>query len=425
MLFVHDVRPEKADRIPAVRHIDGTARIQTVNRAQHPLYYDLIRAFGADGRAGAGQHVVQHPGRADRLHPAGRGRVLLDLAARRPGDRLVPAREAAREGLTDARLGRRADLSPARPARPLPGAPWPRRTSTRRLTRSSWPTTPASDGDAPAGRGLGRPLGRPDALARRDRGSRPGRGPERGLAGGARPDRRVHRRRLHPRPAAGWPRASPRSSEGRRGGRRAGWSSPCRDRPTDYERDAAGLEGAEFVTANCFCRRDVLEAVGGFDERFAAAWREDSDLHFTLLGTRLPDRAGPRRGRRPPGPPGPLGRQPPAAAQEPVRRPPVQEAPASYTAGGSGPRPPGIITRWSAASRRLRSSAALGSPGDRLAAAVALGGADRPGSASGDCGDTSTTPGTCAEMAVTSALIPPLSVFWRLYGALKFRVLFL
>jgi carbamoyltransferase len=47
MLFIHDVRPEKADRIPAVRHTDGTARIQTVNRAQHPLYYDLIKAFAA------------------------------------------------------------------------------------------------------------------------------------------------------------------------------------------------------------------------------------------------------------------------------------------------------------------------------------------------------------------------------------------
>jgi carbamoyltransferase len=45
MLFIHDVRPEKADLIPAVRHADGTARIQTVNRSQHPLYYDLIRAF--------------------------------------------------------------------------------------------------------------------------------------------------------------------------------------------------------------------------------------------------------------------------------------------------------------------------------------------------------------------------------------------
>lgn len=45
MLFIHDVLPEKADRIPAVRHVDGTARIQTVRRADHPLYYDLLRAF--------------------------------------------------------------------------------------------------------------------------------------------------------------------------------------------------------------------------------------------------------------------------------------------------------------------------------------------------------------------------------------------
>ena len=51
MLFVYDVRPEKADRIPAVRHVDGTARIQTINRAQNPLYYDLIRAFAARGPA--------------------------------------------------------------------------------------------------------------------------------------------------------------------------------------------------------------------------------------------------------------------------------------------------------------------------------------------------------------------------------------
>jgi carbamoyltransferase len=45
MLFVNDVLPEKADIIPAVRHVDGTARIQTINRSQHPLYYDLVKAF--------------------------------------------------------------------------------------------------------------------------------------------------------------------------------------------------------------------------------------------------------------------------------------------------------------------------------------------------------------------------------------------
>jgi carbamoyltransferase len=26
--------------------VDGTARIQTINRAQNPLYYDLVKAFG-------------------------------------------------------------------------------------------------------------------------------------------------------------------------------------------------------------------------------------------------------------------------------------------------------------------------------------------------------------------------------------------
>jgi carbamoyltransferase len=47
MLFIHDVLPEKAGMIPAVRHVDGTARIQTINCAQNAPYYDLIKAFQA------------------------------------------------------------------------------------------------------------------------------------------------------------------------------------------------------------------------------------------------------------------------------------------------------------------------------------------------------------------------------------------
>jgi carbamoyltransferase len=45
MLFVFDVAPGRAGRIPGVCHVDGTARIQTVNPEQHPLYYRLIKAF--------------------------------------------------------------------------------------------------------------------------------------------------------------------------------------------------------------------------------------------------------------------------------------------------------------------------------------------------------------------------------------------
>lgn len=45
MLFIYDVKADKADRIPAVRHTDGTARIQTVNEQQNKKYYDLLKAF--------------------------------------------------------------------------------------------------------------------------------------------------------------------------------------------------------------------------------------------------------------------------------------------------------------------------------------------------------------------------------------------
>lgn len=47
MQFVCAVRPAQAARIPAVRHVDGTARVQTLRRSQHPLFYDLLQAFAA------------------------------------------------------------------------------------------------------------------------------------------------------------------------------------------------------------------------------------------------------------------------------------------------------------------------------------------------------------------------------------------
>lgn len=71
-----------------------------------------------------------------------------------------------------------------------------------------------------------------------------------------------------------------------RNGVGAAWGKllmPAPPVPTDYERNASGITSSEFVTANCFCRRSVLETVNGFDERFTRAWREDSDLYFRLL----------------------------------------------------------------------------------------------------------------------------------------------
>jgi carbamoyltransferase len=46
MLLVAPVREDRRT-IPSVTHVDGSARIQTVNREQNALYYDLIRRFEA------------------------------------------------------------------------------------------------------------------------------------------------------------------------------------------------------------------------------------------------------------------------------------------------------------------------------------------------------------------------------------------
>jgi carbamoyltransferase len=45
MTITCNVRPEWRDRIPAVVHVDGSARPQIIERPTNPLYYDIVRAF--------------------------------------------------------------------------------------------------------------------------------------------------------------------------------------------------------------------------------------------------------------------------------------------------------------------------------------------------------------------------------------------
>ncbi|MGJ5643150.1 carbamoyltransferase family protein [Formosa sp. S-31] len=70
MLKVCNVLKDKQSMIPAVTHVDGSARLQTVRRELHPLYYDLIKKLGE--RTGApvvlntsfniqGEPVVESP----------------------------------------------------------------------------------------------------------------------------------------------------------------------------------------------------------------------------------------------------------------------------------------------------------------------------------------------------------------------------
>jgi GT2 family glycosyltransferase len=81
-------------------------------------------------------------------------------------------------------------------------------------------------------------------------------------------------------PARG-PRA-PRTRHRRQPGSRAG--PAARPPPGDrLERNVAGLEDARWITADLCVRRAALIAVGGFDERFARAYREDTDLALRLM----------------------------------------------------------------------------------------------------------------------------------------------
>lgn len=60
---------------------------------------------------------------------------------------------------------------------------------------------------------------------------------------------------------------------------------PEHRRPTDWERSTAGLASATWITADISYRRSALTAVGGFDERFPRAFREDADLGLRITAS--------------------------------------------------------------------------------------------------------------------------------------------
>ncbi|MCS0638459.1 glycosyltransferase [Streptomyces sp. LP05-1] len=70
-------------------------------------------------------------------------------------------------------------------------------------------------------------------------------------------------------------------------------------RPTDWERNTAGLRDALWATADMAYRTEVLTAVGGFDERFPRAFREDADLALRVLDAGWFIRRGERRTEHP------------------------------------------------------------------------------------------------------------------------------
>ncbi len=46
MLMVYPIKKQWHEKIPAVTHVDGSGRLQTIRKSQNPLYYEIIKEFG-------------------------------------------------------------------------------------------------------------------------------------------------------------------------------------------------------------------------------------------------------------------------------------------------------------------------------------------------------------------------------------------
>jgi histidinol-phosphate phosphatase family protein len=189
-------------------------------------------------------------------------------------------------------------------------------------------------------------------------------------------------------------------------------------RPTDNERDVAGLAHAPWITAELAVSRWALGLSGGFDEGFPRAYREDTDLALRLVRGGVELRRGARCVEHP-------------AATRPwfdsIRRQAGNADDARLARRhGRGWRheagvPAGRFRRHVAVSATLVAAAA--SLGRRRLRAISLASwlaatawttweRVRPGPR---------TPSEWAAMALTSAAIPPLAVGWRLIGTVQAR----
>jgi cellulose synthase/poly-beta-1,6-N-acetylglucosamine synthase-like glycosyltransferase len=198
---------------------------------------------------------------------------------------------------------------------------------------------------------------------------------------------------------------------------------PLRNGPHDHAVSTAGLETAEFATANCFYRRAALESVGGFDERFTSAWREDADLFFTLLERKEQLLFSRNAVVVHPVRPAPWGVSVPQQKKSMFNALLYKKHPELFRSRIQR-QPPlryyAIILCFITAlagtlsgKKEIAFEFTFGWLGLTVFFAVdRLRGASRQFS-------------HVIEMALTSLIVPFLSVFWRLYGAVKFRVAYL
>ncbi|MGL5859282.1 MAG: HAD-IIIA family hydrolase [Angustibacter sp.] len=192
---------------------------------------------------------------------------------------------------------------------------------------------------------------------------------------------------------------------------------PADRRPTDAERGTAGLASARWITAEMAYRRSTLAAVGGFDERFPRAFREDADLALRVRRAGFVLRRGRRHVLHPVRPVGMLAS---LTQQRGNRDDALMRRLHGRTWRTAAECPPGRL-RWHVATV--------------VAAMLALGSARRVSRAAATAAWAALTadfairrirpgPRTAREvtaMAVTSATIPFAAVWHRVAGELQHR----
>jgi histidinol-phosphate phosphatase family protein len=191
-------------------------------------------------------------------------------------------------------------------------------------------------------------------------------------------------------------------------------------RPTDWERNVAGLEHARWATADMAYRRSALAELGGFDERFPRAYREDADLALRALRAGYRLARGSRTVAHPPGPPRFTAS---VRAQAGNADDALMDALHGPTWRPSAGAPNGRLASHLATSGAGLTAVAAAATGRPRLAAVALAAwATQTASFAWErIAPGPRTPREIAELVLTSALIPPVAAYHRLAGGLRAR----
>ncbi|RBQ17960.1 transferase [Spongiactinospora rosea] len=197
---------------------------------------------------------------------------------------------------------------------------------------------------------------------------------------------------------------------------------PAHRRPTDAERNTAGLAAADWITADIAYRRAALERVGGFDERFPRAYREDADLALRVAAAGYRLVKGRRVTRHPVRDDGPWAsvlRQRGNADDALMRQ---VHGPAWRSAIGAPGRLREHALTTAAGLLAISLLASRGRRARRMAALAALTWLGL--TAEFTWARLAPGPRTSEEirwMSITSVVIPPVACAWRLRGELRAR----